>query len=160
MPPSPPPSYPELFGHATANVALFASGIALLFTGLSLIYVWRTFRRAGALVKVTFDPDKTVIWSGVPEEHCPMVTATNSGLAAVQARNLYFEVKGEKDGTVPRGFVHGTLPTSIDGLSQTEWVLSRTGLPPTKARTRAVVQLAGMRNRKSKWVVIPEYPDH
>ena len=150
-----PAAGPEtIFGFATADVALLVSMCAALFTGISVIYVWRTFRRAGVRVKVVLHADTNLWVMAGAEKPALIVEAQNSGMATVQATSLYFEVKGA-DSLVPREYISGRVPTVIEGLHEAKWVLTPDTLAPARGKkVRAIVQLAGVRRAASTWATI------
>lgn len=143
-----------IIGFATADIALLVSTCVALFTGISLLYVRRTFRRAGVRLKVVLHADANLWVMAGSERPVLIVEAHNSGMATVQATSLYFEVK-RADALVPREYISGRVPTVIEGLHQTKWVLSPDALAPARGKkVRAIVQLAGVTRAASKWATI------
>jgi len=153
---------PELFGYPTANLALGVGAVAGVLALISGALAIASFRRSGASIAVKAEIGSATSFgiSGyAPAVRCLYVAVENRGMAAVQVKNIYFEVKGEKDALMIHPLEGSDLPHRLDGYDEATWYVALVHLLPQSVggkKIRAVVLAAGKKRKaRSNWVTIP-----
>jgi len=152
-------------GHTDVLARVLAIVALVIATG-SLLLGWRTYRRGGALVKVTArkHSGKAVMYANGPiYGDVVEVTVSNRGLASVQVTGILFEVHG-KEGARETDAGGPTLPMPLDGFHRETWEASMSALlglagvsGAAVARVRAGVELGNDRKRFSRrWLNLSE----
>ena len=155
------PAPTELNGWPTANIALVVSALAAAIAIIAVIYTIRTFRRAGARVKVNLHRRKWLFndIGGAPLlAEIVSLDISNGGLASIQISEVSWETKDKESFSLPPDISTEDTPRILDGLSadlsayRVDRLTSAAEADDKIKRIRAVVLLAGTRVEKSPWI--------
>lgn len=146
-----PPPDPSIWGIPTANIALGVSCVAAIFTGISLWYVRKGFRRAGAAVKLTVQKTTAQHGRGSQARRTVVAKASNEGLASVEVTNVYFDIKGHES-VVPTILAGNDVPGTVGGLHEAWWMVPFEELGSGTAKIRVGAHFGGIPKARSRWV--------